>query len=78
MLAGSMLEPTWRVSGLGAPRPGGPARSCPLPGKCRETGSPVSEVPLWERLVSGTFQAFLEGKSEPSELLLKTLFNNER
>ena len=27
---------------------------------------------------SGTSQAFLAGKSKPSELLLKTLFNNER
>lgn len=38
----------------------------------------ASEVLLWERLLSGNFQAFLAGKSKPSELLLKTLFNNER
>lgn len=53
---GLLLEPTGRACGLGAPVPGGPARSCPFPRRCTQTGNPtlciqsaaVGEAAFWK------------------------------
>lgn len=75
VLAGSCWSPLGGPAVLEPPSPEVQPGAAPSHAGAHRQATPpsASEVLLWERLLSGNFQALLAGKSKPSEFLLKTL-----